>query len=459
MVTDRPWPMSRSVTARAAAALSPATNLRTTFLVRGAVLISWRTCWLAEAASRTRRSTAVHLHEARAEEPVPAGTGYSCATSLLAGSLVGLAAIADSGRRCVPLLLLISVFAQGPSLARVKPPVARLLAAGPPAEGDLDVSPRIRRHDDLLSRADPSNLQRFGDRDGALDQRQRDRPELVVPGGGSGAANCRRTSVHRIAGLRQPVRAPVQVQHDEPARRMAEVMYPGNGLLAAVAALVQLHGGLDPAHLVRDRPVIGVDPEPRPVRGDPQRLVRSGPGQPEAATTQAGCDLLDLAALDDQVRTEAEVHDGGRVVGCVGVNIRPHDREHDVAARDVFCLDAHHEPHRLEEAEQRGRLAGFGVNPRVRAVIDQAEMVLHMTVRAENQRLPGAAGRQVVELLGADAVQPGEPVLASDPDHVPVRAVDEAGRIRQCPLLCEAITVVRGHAHVGFVGSDGVRDR
>src|SRR5229473_1814133 len=176
MVTDRPWPMSRSVTARAAAALSPATNLRTTFLVSGAVVISWR-------------------------------------TSLLAGSLVGLAAIADGGRRCVPLLLLISVFAQGPSLARVKPrPVARLQAAGPPAEGDLDVRPRIRRHDDLLSRADPSNLQRFGDRDGALDQRQRDRPELVVPGGGSGEANCRRTSVHQIAGPRQPVRAPVQVQ-------------------------------------------------------------------------------------------------------------------------------------------------------------------------------------------------------------------------------------------------------
>src|SRR6266851_2338021 len=427
MVTDRPWPISRSVTARAAAALSPATNLRTTFLVSGAVVISWRTCWLAEAASRTRRSTAVHLHEARAEEPVPAGTGYSCATSLLAGVK----------RR----------------------PVARLLAAGPPAEGDLDVRPRIRRHDDLLSRADPSNLQRFGDRDGALDQRQRDRPELVVPGGGSGEANCRRTTVHQIAGPRQPVRAPVQVQHDEPARRMAEVMYPGNSLLAAVAAFVQLHGGLDPAHLVRDRPVIGVDPEPRPVRGDPQRLVRPGPGQPEAATTQARCDLLDLTALDDQVRTEAEVHDGGRVVGRVVVNIWPHDREHGVAARDVFRLDAHHEPHRLEEAEQRGRLARFGVNPRVRAVIDQAEMVLHMTVRAENQRLPGAAGRQVVELLGADAVQPGEPVLASDPDHVPVRAVDLAGRIRQCPLLCEGITVMRGHAHVGFVGGDGVRNR
>src|SRR5260370_2790194 len=98
---------------------------------------------------------------------------------------------------------------------------------------------------------------------------------------------------------------------------MAEVMYPGNSLLAAVAAFVQLHGGLDPTHLVRDRPVIGVHPEPRPVRGDPQRLVRPGPAQPEAATTQARCDLLDLTTLDDQVRTEADAHHHCRV--CVRV--------------------------------------------------------------------------------------------------------------------------------------------
>src|SRR5215813_168163 len=216
MVTDRPWPISRSVTARAAAALSPATNLLPTFLVSGAVVISWRTCWLAEAARRTRRSTAVHLHEGRAEQPVPAGTGYSCP----AGSLVRLPAIADGSHPCALLVLLLSVFAQGPRLAKVKPCVAGLLPAGAPAEGNLDVRSHIRRHDDLLSRADPGDLQRLGDRDRALDQRQRDRPELVMPGASAGEANRNLTGVNLITMPGQPVRTPVQVEHDEAARRV-----------------------------------------------------------------------------------------------------------------------------------------------------------------------------------------------------------------------------------------------
>src|SRR5690348_8460275 len=88
MVTDRPCPSRRSVTARASAALSPAMNRLTTSLVSGAVVIVWWTRWLAEAASSTRRSTAVHLHEARADEPeVPAGTGYSRACARLALSV------------------------------------------------------------------------------------------------------------------------------------------------------------------------------------------------------------------------------------------------------------------------------------------------------------------------------------------------------------------------------------
>jgi hypothetical protein len=205
--------------------------------------------------------------------------------------------------------------------------------------------------------------------------------------------------------------------------------------------------------------VIGVDPEPGPVRSDPQRLVCQDPGHPEAAATQASCDLLELTALDDKVGSEAEVHRDRGVVGSVGGNIRSHDREHGVAARDFRHLDAHHEPHRLEEAEQRWRFARFDVDPRVCAVIDQAEMVLHVTVRAENQRLPGAAGHQVVELLRADAVQPGEPVLAGDPEHVPVRAVHHSGRVGQSPLLGEGITIVRSHAHVGCVSRDGIRNR
>src|SRR5260221_9482311 len=118
MVTDRPWPISRSATARAAAALSPATNLVTTSLVSGTVVISWRTCWLAEAASRTRRSTAVHLHEARAKSQfLPA----QVTPAPLVCRVAGQAATIRRGCRPASLLLLLSVFAQRPSLARVKP--------------------------------------------------------------------------------------------------------------------------------------------------------------------------------------------------------------------------------------------------------------------------------------------------------------------------------------------------
>ncbi|GLY88529.1 hypothetical protein Airi02_064580 [Actinoallomurus iriomotensis] len=51
-----PSEMSRSVTARASAADSPATNLFTTLLVYGAVSTSRRTPPLREAAKRTWRS-------------------------------------------------------------------------------------------------------------------------------------------------------------------------------------------------------------------------------------------------------------------------------------------------------------------------------------------------------------------------------------------------------------------
>ena len=77
----------------------------------------------------------------------------------------------------------------------------------------------------------------------------------------------------------QPVLPAVEVEQGQPPRRPAEGVHPGDGLLAAVAALVQVHGRADPAHLVGDRPVVGVDAEPRLAARDPQRLVRPQPGR------------------------------------------------------------------------------------------------------------------------------------------------------------------------------------
>ena len=83
----------------------------------------------------------------------------------------------------------------------------------------------------------------------------------------------------------QPVLGAVEVQQRQPARRPAEGVHAGDGLLAAVAALVQVHGAADPADLVGDRAVVGVDAEPRLAARDPQRLERPEAGRPGPAAS------------------------------------------------------------------------------------------------------------------------------------------------------------------------------
>jgi hypothetical protein len=76
----------------------------------------------------------------------------------------------------------------------------------------------------------------------------------------------------------------VRVQQHQPPRRSAEVMDPGHRLLPPVAALLEVHGPGDPAGLGRQRPVIGVAPQPRPTVAHPQCLERpqAGHRHPEA---------------------------------------------------------------------------------------------------------------------------------------------------------------------------------
>ena len=82
--------------------------------------------------------------------------------------------------------------------------------------------------------------------------------------------------LHRIAVRRQALSGTVEVQHDQPSRRPAEIVDARDGLLTAVAPFVQVHGRADPADLVRDRLVVGVHAEPRLVRSDPSCLVSPG---------------------------------------------------------------------------------------------------------------------------------------------------------------------------------------
>ena len=99
--------------------------------------------------------------------------------------------------------------------------------------------------------------------DGALHHGQRDRAQLVVLDGGAEEADRAAVEQHRRARRGQLVPLAGQVQQHQPARRPAEVVHPGDRLLAAVAALVQVHRGADPADLVRDRAVVGLEAEPR----------------------------------------------------------------------------------------------------------------------------------------------------------------------------------------------------
>ena len=75
----------------------------------------------------------------------------------------------------------------------------------------------------------------------ALEQRQGDRAQIDVVDDGSQPAHRAAAGQHRIAGGR-PVHRPVQVQQRQHPRRFAQVMHPRNGLLAAIAALVEVDG-------------------------------------------------------------------------------------------------------------------------------------------------------------------------------------------------------------------------
>jgi hypothetical protein len=84
----------------------------------------------------------------------------------------------------------------------------------------------------------------------------------------------------------------VEVQEDEPSRRPAQVVDTRDGLLAAVAALVQVDRRPDPAHLVWNCPVIGLEAEPRLVCRDAQRFIG-----PQAGRTPGRCSLGVLREL------------------------------------------------------------------------------------------------------------------------------------------------------------------
>ena len=105
-------------------------------------------------------------------------------------------------------------------------------------------------------------------------------PSLVVPGhGGQLTRPAARPCSTSAPTIGQHVAGAVEVEQHQAPRRPAEVVHPRDGLLPAVAALVQVHGGAQPVDLVGDRAVVGLEPEPRPPGRDAQRLAGPGAGQ------------------------------------------------------------------------------------------------------------------------------------------------------------------------------------
>jgi hypothetical protein len=191
--------------------------------------------------------------------------------------------------------------------------------------------------------------------------------------------------------------------------------------------------GADPADLVGDRPLVGVETEPGLAARDPQCLV--GP-QPARRTGRLGV-RRELLARDQLVP-------GGGTVGQG--ELRGH----------LDDLDAGHEPHPVEEHQRPGRprLGGRGERP---AVVDAGEGMLHVPLRAEDQGLGPHPRREVEEVLRRQVVQPLQPVRPRDAQDVVVGQVHEALTRLQRVLLAVQRAVVARDRRIDAGATHGTR--
>src|SRR5271165_7199066 len=128
-----------------------------------------------------------------------------------------------------------------------------------------------------------------------------------MPGRRSGEADAGAVVEYQIAVGRQLVLAAVEVQQDQPPRRVTEVVNSGDCLLTPVAALAEVDGRLDPADLMRDGPVICVEAEPGPPGRYPQRLQRPGAAEDGSGCAQIGDPTSQVGARHDQVGAESGI--------------------------------------------------------------------------------------------------------------------------------------------------------
>ena len=215
--------------------------------------------------------------------------------------------------------------------------------------------------------------------------------------------------------------------------------------------------------------MVGIAGQPRRAGRHPKGLVGSDPRKRGETVGHAG----ELGARDE------EVNRGQRGRGSREARCRPADKHlavppglargrdaelpGQVGARrrqdgpllgHVTGVDAQQEAHRVEERQQRGRRAGLDVDPGGLTVVEQAQVVLRVPVRAQDERLRGRPRGEGLQMLGREAVQPAQPVGPADSQHTAVRPVDDRDAFGEPALLAQGVAVVRGHPVVRRVGCD-----
>src|SRR3712207_1658033 len=122
-------------------------------------------------------------------------------------------------------------------------------------------------------------------------------------------------------------------------------------------------------------------------------------------------------------------------------------------------LDAEHEPHPLQVRLQCRAGARLDVHPGGAGELGEDEVALDVPVRGELEGLRAGAVAELLEVLGEQAVQPGQPVGAGDDEHVAVAAVDQAGALGELALLAQGAAVVRRDGPVLHRDGAGAREQ
>ena len=267
------------------------------------------------------------------------------------------------------------------------------------------------------------------------------------------------------AGVRSDMPGPVEVDEGQSPRRLTEIVNAGYRFLSPVAALGQVHGRAQQVEFADEGLVVDFVPARSPC-GDPQGLPGVEAGHVEVLRGQS----LQVGALDDaddersletgmvgsgDFLADVDLRIGGRTASDVrpGIGPGPGDgqgfrqrgdgAEALIVVAEVFDLDAHHEDHLAQEVQGRVGLQ-VADRPQCFTVVDEPEPALDATVRVENEGFGGHTGRQIVDLLRGDRVQPGQTVGSAQTQHAEVGEVDETVLLLEHALLTQGGPVVDG---------------